>query len=143
VAFYSGDRRVSCQDVASVVWPQSAVSMDRRNRTRKSARSAPEYQREWGASEGERMGQEEVGRLGERRPNSRPLGVRRNTACQGTVGRGREEEGMGRGLLRKANRCTGEGSGAVRDRGERDHQQILAQDFVTGHTSPLSLPSKR
>jgi hypothetical protein len=29
MAFYLGDGRVSCQDVANVVWPQSAVSVAR------------------------------------------------------------------------------------------------------------------
>jgi hypothetical protein len=64
-----------CQYVASAVWPRSAASADRRKGTSKRAGSAPESQGEWGVSDGERMGQEEVGRLRERRPNARPPGV--------------------------------------------------------------------
>jgi hypothetical protein len=89
VALYLGNGRGSCQDVASGVWPRSAASADRKIRTRKSAGSAPECQGEWGASYGERMGQEEVGRLGERRPNARPPGVRWRVDSQNAVDSGR------------------------------------------------------
>jgi hypothetical protein len=41
VAFYLGDGRVSCQDVASVVWPRSAASVARSKGTRRGAVAAP------------------------------------------------------------------------------------------------------
>jgi hypothetical protein len=50
---------VSC--VASGVWPRSAASADRRNRTRKRAGSAPECQGEWGAVLGDRTSAGVVG----------------------------------------------------------------------------------
>jgi hypothetical protein len=64
-----------CQYVAPAVWPRSAASADRRKGTRKRAGSAPKSQGEWDVSDGEGMGQEEVGRLREGRPNARPPSV--------------------------------------------------------------------
>jgi hypothetical protein len=51
--------------VASVVWPRSAASVARGNRTREGGGAAPEGLRGWDTVSGERASAEVVGRLGE------------------------------------------------------------------------------
>jgi hypothetical protein len=75
--------------VAAAVWPRSAARANNKKGTSRRDGSAPECQGEWGASYGERIGQEEVGRLGERTPNARTPGVRRSAGSQSTGDRGR------------------------------------------------------
>jgi hypothetical protein len=92
VAFYLGVGRLSCQDVANVVWPRSAASAARGNGTIRGAGAAPVGQWSRGQVYGEGTSKGVVGRLGERTPTGRPPGVRHNFGSQSTVGRGRREE---------------------------------------------------
>jgi hypothetical protein len=92
--------------VADVVWPGCAARVDRGKGTWKRAGSAPEIQGEWSASYGERMGREEVGRLGERRSNARPPGVRQWLASHSTaIAAGRKQtRARGRAFLVRYNK---------------------------------------
>jgi hypothetical protein len=64
VAFYLGDGQVCCQDVASVVWPWSAASVDRSKEASREAGTAPVSQGSRAVPHGESKWQKEVGRPG-------------------------------------------------------------------------------
>jgi hypothetical protein len=59
VAFYLGDGRVSCHDVEKIVWPRSAASAARWNRTIRGAGAALVGLCMQDSVSGERTGQEE------------------------------------------------------------------------------------
>jgi hypothetical protein len=104
---------VSCEDVASVVWPQSAASVARGYRTIRGDRVAPVSPRTRGTVAGEVMDAGVLGRLGARTPNPRPPGVRRNDFLQDTIERDRREPDKVSGVLGKAQRCLEDADGEV------------------------------
>jgi hypothetical protein len=61
-------RRVSCQDVAHTVWPQSAARESRGMGTRRGAVATPVSSRTRGAVAGDVTGQGSAGRLAGRMP---------------------------------------------------------------------------
>jgi hypothetical protein len=99
--------------VAAVVWPRSAARANSKKGTRRRAGSAPESQGEWGASDGERMDREEVGRLGERRSNARPPSVRRIDVHQDAVESGRLKQDKVEILFGKARVFLGKARGEM------------------------------
>jgi hypothetical protein len=80
-------------------WRRWASSEDRRNGTREGDGTVPDSQGERGASYGERIGQGEVGRIGERMPNARTPGVRQRVDLQSTLEREHLKHNKGGGLL--------------------------------------------
>jgi hypothetical protein len=82
-------------------WRRWALSKDRRNGTREGDGAVPDSQGERGACYGKRIGQGEVGRIGERTPNARTPGVRQRVGLQSTLEREHLKHNKGGGASAK------------------------------------------